>query len=77
MGWMVKGSSQWGVRFSAPVQTGPDAHPASYTMGTGSFLGVKWPRHGIDNPSPPSAKAKGREQLYLYSPSGPLWLVLW
>ena len=25
--------SQWGVRFSAPVQTGPGAHPASRTMG--------------------------------------------
>jgi hypothetical protein len=24
-----------GARFSAPVQTGPGAHPASYTMGTG------------------------------------------
>jgi hypothetical protein len=28
-------------RFLAPVQTGPGAHPASCTMGTGSFLGVK------------------------------------
>jgi len=28
-------------RFSAPVQTGPLAHPASYTMGTGSFPGGK------------------------------------
>ena len=27
--------------FSAPVQTGPLAHPASCTMGTGSFPGVK------------------------------------
>ena len=26
--------SQWGVRFSAPVQTVPGVHPASYTMGT-------------------------------------------
>jgi hypothetical protein len=26
-----------GARFSAPVQTGPGAHPASCTMGTGSF----------------------------------------
>jgi len=33
--------SQWGARFSAPVQAGPGAHPASCTMGTGSFLGVK------------------------------------
>jgi hypothetical protein len=29
----------WKARFSAPVQTGPGAHPPSYTMGTGSFPG--------------------------------------
>jgi hypothetical protein len=33
--------SWWGARFFAHVQTGPGAHPASCTMGTGSFLGVK------------------------------------
>ena len=33
--------SRWGVRFSAPVQTSAGAHPASCTMGTGSFPGVK------------------------------------
>jgi len=27
--------SRRGARFSAPVQTGPGAHPASCTMGTG------------------------------------------
>ena len=30
-----------GARFSALVQTGPGAHPASCTMGTGSSPGVK------------------------------------
>ena len=30
-----------GERFSAPVQTGPGAHPASCTMRTGSFPRVK------------------------------------
>ena len=30
-----------GARFSAPVQTGPPAHPVSCKMGTGSFPGVK------------------------------------
>jgi hypothetical protein len=30
-----------GVRFSAPVQIGPGAHPASCTMGTRSFPEVK------------------------------------
>jgi hypothetical protein len=29
-----------GARFSAPVQTGPRAHPAPCTMGNGSFPGV-------------------------------------
>ena len=33
--------SRWGTRFSAPDQTGPGAHPASYTMGTVSVPGVK------------------------------------
>ena len=28
---------RWGVRFSAAVQTGPAAHPASFTMGIGSL----------------------------------------
>ena len=32
--------SRWGRDFP-PVQTGPEAHPASCTMGTGSFPGVK------------------------------------
>ena len=29
------------ARFSAPVQIGPEAHPASCTMGTGSFPGIR------------------------------------
>jgi hypothetical protein len=33
--------SRWVVRFSAPVQTVPGAHPASCTMGIGSYPGVK------------------------------------
>ena len=32
---------QWEGRFSAPVQTGPGDHLASYTMGTGAFPGGK------------------------------------
>ena len=39
-----------GARFSAPVQTAPGAHPASYTMGTGSFPGGKRPGRGADHP---------------------------
>jgi hypothetical protein len=33
--------SRWRARFSAPVHTGPGAHPASYTMGKGLFTGGK------------------------------------
>jgi len=46
------------ARFSAPVQTGPGAHPASYTMGTGSFPGVKRPRRGVDHPPHPAPRLK-------------------
>jgi len=42
-GWTVRRSKSGGggARFSAPVQTGPGAHPPSCTMGTGSFPGIK------------------------------------
>ena len=33
--------SRWGARISAPVQTDPGTYPASCTMDTGSFPGVK------------------------------------
>jgi len=41
-----------GARFSAPVQTGSEAHPASCTMGTGSFLGVRCCRGVTLTPHP-------------------------
>jgi hypothetical protein len=41
--------TQWGARFYAPVQTGSGAHPVSYTMGTGSFPGVKRSGRGVDH----------------------------
>ena len=44
--------SRWGVRFSAPVQTGPGAQPASCAMGTGSFPGVKRGRGVTLTPHP-------------------------
>ena len=68
--------SRWVARFSAPVQTGPRAHPASCTTGIGSFPGVKGPGCGVDHPPPFSAGAKERVELYLYSSSGPAWHVL-
>jgi hypothetical protein len=47
-----------GAKFFAHVQTGPGAHPASCTMGTGKYLGVKRPGHGADHPPPPSAEVE-------------------
>jgi len=41
-----------GSRFPATVQTGPGAHPAYCTMGTGSFLGVKSGRDVTLTPLP-------------------------
>jgi len=53
------------------VQTGPEAHPVSCKMGTGSlFPGVKRPERGVAYPTPCSVEVKERVELYLYSPSG-------
>jgi hypothetical protein len=60
--WLRAGQSGYrisvGTRFFAHVQTGPGAHPASCTMGTGSFPGVKLPGRGADHPLPPSAEVE-------------------
>jgi hypothetical protein len=49
--------SRWG-RFFTPVQTGPGAHPAFCTKGTGYFPGVKRPGRGADHPPFPSAEVE-------------------
>ena len=74
-GYGVDGSgieSWWGARFSAPVQTGPEAHPASYIMGTRSFPGQSGQGVALTT-HPSSAEVKERVELYLYSTSGPSW----
>jgi hypothetical protein len=52
------------ARFFAHFQTGPEAHPASCTMGTGTFPGVKRPGRDADQTAPSSAE--------VYPPSGPI-----
>jgi len=42
--------SQWSARFSAPIQTGPGAHPASCTVGTGILPGGKQLDLDINHP---------------------------
>ena len=56
--------SRWGARFSAPVHTGPGAHPASCTMGTESFLGVKSGRGVTLTPHPLSSAVVMRGLSY-------------
>ena len=63
------------ARFSAPVQTGPGVDPASFTMGTGSFPGVKRPGRDDYHP-PPHLAPRLRVQLYLCFLSGLSWPVL-
>jgi len=65
-----------GARFFATVQSGLEVNPASYTMGTGSFPGVKRPKRGVDRPPPISAEDKYSEELYICSHSGHSWPVL-
>jgi hypothetical protein len=55
--------SRWEARFSAPVHSGPRAHPASHTMGAESFPGVKRPERGVDQPTPSSAEVNERVEL--------------
>ena len=64
-----------GARFSAPIQTGPRAHPDSYTRRTGSIPGVKQLGRVVDHTHPSSTEVKERVQLYVHFPFGPLWPV--
>ena len=51
-GWTVWGSNPMRGEISPhPPRPAPEAHPASYTMGTGSFPGVKRPVRAVDHPS--------------------------
>jgi hypothetical protein len=52
--------SRWGAKFPTPVQTGPAAHPASCTVNTGSFSGIKRPERGVEHAPLYSAEVKER-----------------
>ena len=74
-GWNSDGGG-WGPRFSLPVQTCPEAHSASCTIGTGCLSRwIKRPGLGVNHPPPSSTDVKERVEFYLYSPSGPSWPV--
>ena len=63
---------RWGTRFSAPVQTGRGAHPASCTMGTGFFTGVKSGRGVMLTPHPLLVSWSRKSRAI---PLLPLWAV--
>ena len=60
---------QWEDRFSVSVQSPLDAHPAFFTMDTGSFPGVKRPARGADQALPSRAKTAHGLELYRRLPS--------
>jgi len=64
--------SRWGAKFSAPVQTGPGAQPASCTMGTGSFPGVQNGRGVTMTPHPLLVSWPRKDRT---TPLLPLWAV--
>jgi hypothetical protein len=68
--------SQSGRDFPHLSIPSPEAHPASYTVLTGSFPGVKRPGRGVHHPPLSSVEVEERVELYLYSNSGPSWAVL-
>jgi hypothetical protein len=70
------GSEPGGCEVFRTRQAGPGAHPASYTIGSGSFPGVKQPGCRVDHLPPYNAEVKERVEIYLYSTSGPSWPVI-
>jgi len=57
-----------GARYSVSPQTGPKAHPASCTMGTGFFPRLKWLGHGTDHPPHSCTEIARGLELYLFFP---------
>jgi hypothetical protein len=67
----LKFKSRWGQEFSLlyVVQTGSEAHPASYPIVTGStFPGVKRPAREADHSPPTSADVK-KTWVYTSTPT--------
>jgi hypothetical protein len=60
-----------GARFSTSVQTGPGAHPATCTIGTRSFPGLKRPGRGADHPHLLAPRSRMSRTIPLL----PLWAL--
>ena len=68
-GWSRDRIPAW-ARFSTPVQTDPEAHPASCTMGTGSFPGVRCGRGVTLTPHPEGEGSKIEKSYTSTLPKG-------
>jgi hypothetical protein len=55
------------THFPAPIQTNAGAHPASYTVGTWTFAGLKQQGCGVPPPTKYSAKVKESSAISLLS----------
>ena len=66
--------SRWGARFSAPVQTGPGAHSASCTMGTGFLPEIKSDRGVRQTPYPLLVPWSKKSRAIPLLPCGPYGL---
>ena len=60
---------------SAPDRTGPEAHIASCTTGTGSFPTVQGLGRDLNHPHPSNDKVRERGEPYPYSRTLPSWPV--
>jgi hypothetical protein len=61
------------ARISAPVQIGPWAQPASYTVDTGSFPGVEPSGHDGGKPPPIQLRGQGKSKTMIVLP---LWVFV-
>jgi hypothetical protein len=78
MAWTVQGLNSIGGVIFCACQDGPWGPPSLlYNRYWVSFKEVQWLGRGINHPPPSSTKGKERVDIYLYSPSGPSWSVLW
>ena len=68
--------SRWGKDFPHPSRLALGSAQPPIQWVPGLSPGLKSPGHGFDHLPPPNAEVEGRVELYICSPSGPLWLVL-
>ena len=65
-GWAAWGSNPGRSKIFRAVPSGPKAHPAPCTVGTGSLLGVKRPKRGAYH-SPPCSAGLGMGWSYTFA----------